>query len=78
MKPIKFLVASDPGYYGPEASPQDVQEFATFAYEYLKKQGYDPVEIEYVEKYPDGAGDAQADLRKQVWSAFRPGVMARW
>lgn len=76
MKSIKFLVASDPGYYGPDASPQDVQEFATFAYEFLKKQGFEPVEIEYVEKYPEGSLDTQADLRKQVWAAFRPGVMA--
>jgi len=69
MKTIKFIVATDPALYGPEASPQDAQEFATFAYQYLQEHGYDEVEIEFVEKYP--SGDAQADLRKEVWSAYK-------
>ncbi len=69
MKTIKFLVATDPALYGPEASPQDAQEFATFAFQYLQRHGYDEVEIEFVEKYP--SGDTQADLRKEVWSAYK-------
>ncbi|HEX2698181.1 MAG TPA: hypothetical protein VHM28_10775 [Anaerolineales bacterium] len=69
MKTIKFIVATDPSLYGPEASPQDTQEFASFAYQYLQKHGYEEVEIEFVDKYP--AGDSQADLRKEVWSAYR-------
>ncbi len=71
MKTIKFTVATDPALYGPDASPQDAQEFATFAYQYLQRQGYDEVEIEFVERYPTGSADMQAGLRKEVWSAFR-------
>ncbi|HEY5983330.1 MAG TPA: hypothetical protein VIU38_07635 [Anaerolineales bacterium] len=71
MKSIKLLVATDPDYYGPEASPEDVQEYATFAYEYLLRNGYEHVEIEFVERYPSGSGDAQSDLREEIWSAYR-------
>ncbi len=71
MRSIKFAVATDPGLYGPDATPQDAQEFATFAYQYLQKQGYDQVEIEFVGKSPGGAKDDQAQLRDQIWSAFR-------
>jgi hypothetical protein len=72
MKTIKFLVATDPSSYGSEASPQDVQEFATFAYQYLQGHGYEEVEIEFVGKYASGNGsDPQADLRKEIWSAYR-------
>ena len=69
MKTIKFIVATDPALYGSEASPQDTQEFATFAYQYLQRHGYDEVEIEFVEKYP--SGDEQVNLRKEVWSAYK-------
>ena len=72
MNTIKFLVASNPAVYGTDATPQDVQEFATFAYQYLRQHGYDEVEIEYVETYPQNGGDEQAALRKEVWTAFRP------
>ncbi len=71
MKTIKFMVATDPALYGPNASPQDAQEYATFAYQYLQRQGYDEVEIEFVGKYPTGAADTQADIRNKVWSAYR-------
>ncbi|MCL4528064.1 MAG: hypothetical protein M1282_01465 [Chloroflexi bacterium] len=69
MKTIKFWVATDPALYGPDATPQDAQEFATFAYQYLQRQGYDQVEIEFVERYP--SADTQAALRKEVWSAYQ-------
>lgn len=71
MKTIKFLVATDPSSYGSEATPQDVQEFATFAYQYLQKHGYEQIEIEFVGQYPQGSADTQADLRREVWSAYR-------
>ncbi len=71
MKTIKFMVATDPSLYGPDASPQDAQEYATFAYQYLQRQGYDQVEIEFVGQYPKQALDTQAELRDQVWSAYR-------
>lgn len=69
MKTIKFLVATDPALYGSDATAQDAQEFATFAYQYLQRQGYDQVEIEFVERYP--GVDTQAGLRKEVWSAYK-------
>jgi hypothetical protein len=71
MRAIKFMVASDPAYYGPEAGPQDVQEYANFAEEYLLRNGYEHVEIEFVERYPAGLADYQADLRDEIWAAFR-------
>jgi hypothetical protein len=73
MKTISFLVATDPKYYGSEADPQAVQEYAVFAQKYLLKQGYEQVEIEFVQSYPQGGADTQGDLRKQVWAAFRGG-----
>jgi hypothetical protein len=72
MKTIKFLVATDPSNYGPQADPQDAQQFATFAYQYLQTQGYDQVEIEFVDRYPQGSADAQADIRQEIWAAFKP------
>ncbi len=71
MKSIRFAVASDPSLYGPDATPQDAQEYAAFAYDYLQKQGYDQVEIEFVGRYPAGAADTQAELRNKIWSAYR-------
>lgn len=71
MKTIKFIVATDPALYGPDATPQDAQEFAAFAYQHLQRQGYDQVEIEFVERYPAGGADTQAGLRKEIWSAYR-------
>ncbi len=71
MKSITFLVATDPALYGPEAGPQDAQEYASFAYQYLQRQGYEEVEIEFVGQYPKGAVDTQAELRNRVWSAYR-------
>ena len=72
MSEIKFYVASNPAVYGADATTQDVQEFANFAYQYLLQHGYDEVAIEYVETYPPDGDDEQAPLRKEVWSAFRP------
>ena len=71
MESIKLLVATDPTYYGPDAGPEDVQEYATFAYEYLLRNGYSHVEIEFVERYPSGMGDTQAGLREEIWAAYR-------
>ncbi len=70
MSTVKFLVATDPTYYSPDAGPEDVQEYATFAYEYLLRNGYEHVEIEFVERYPAGRADTQSDLRQEIWSAF--------
>jgi hypothetical protein len=72
MKTIKLLVATDPSNYGPEADPQDAQEFATFAYQYLQKHGYDEVEVEFVDRYPQGSADTQASIRNEIWAAFKP------
>ena len=71
MESIRFMVATDPTYYGPEAGPQDVQEYADFAEEYLLRNGFEHVEIEFVERYPVGSADDQSGLRDEIWSAFR-------
>ncbi len=70
MKTIKFLVSTNPASFGKDATPQDMQEYATFAHQYLMKHGYDQVEIEFVQDYPK-SDDSQAELRKQIWSAFK-------
>jgi hypothetical protein len=70
MKTIRFFVATDPALYGPDATPQDAQEYAAFAHQHLQKESHDPVEIEFVERYPAGSADMQADLRSRVWSAY--------
>ena len=71
MKSIRLLVATDPGYYGEDAGPEDVQEYATFAYEYLLRNGYEHVEIEFIERYASELAEAQASLREELWSAYR-------
>jgi hypothetical protein len=71
MNSIKLLVATDPTYYGSDAGPEDVQEYATFAYEYLLRNGYEHVEVEFVDRYPAGAADTQASLREEIWAAYR-------
>jgi hypothetical protein len=73
METIKLLVATDPTYYGPNAGPEDVQEYATFAYEYLLRNGYEHVEIEFVSNY-SGMDDAQSAL---VRSGPRTGTRPR-
>jgi hypothetical protein len=70
MNTIKFLIATDPGYYDPDSGPQDVQEFADFAYQYLLRNGYEHVEIELVERYPAGHADTQSALREEIWAAY--------
>jgi hypothetical protein len=70
MSSIKFLVATDPTYYGPDAGPQDVQEFADYAYQYLLRNGYEHVEIELVERYPSGNADTQSALREEILFAY--------
>jgi len=71
MNSIKLLVATDPTYYGADAGPEDVQEYATFAYEYLLRNGYEHVEVEFVDRYPSGSADTQATLREEIWAAYR-------
>lgn len=71
MESIRLLVATDPTYYGPDAGPADVQEYATFACEYLLRNGYGHVEIEFIERYPSDMADPQAHLREEIWAAYR-------
>ena len=71
MKSIRLLVATDPSYYGIDAGPEDVQEYATFAYEYLLRNGYEHVEIEFVERYVSSTAEMQAALREELWAAYR-------
>jgi len=70
MKTIRFLVATDPSYYGYAATPQEAQEYATFAHQYLLGHGFEQAEIEFVDHYPKGDSDEQAALRKEVWAAY--------
>ena len=71
MKSIRLLVATDLSYYGLDAGPEDVQEYTTFAYEYLLRNGYGHVEIEFVERYVSSTAESQANLREEIWAAYR-------
>ncbi len=70
MKTIKFLVSTNPTAFGKDATPQDMQEYAAFAHQYLLEHGYDQVEIEFVPDYPKG-DDPQAVVRKKIWSEYK-------
>ena len=70
MKSIRFLVATDSSYYGMDTGTEDVQEYATFAYEYLLRNGYEHVEIEFVERYTSDAAESQEGLREEIWAAY--------
>lgn len=71
MKNIRFMVATNSPLYNPETAAQDAQEYATFANEYLRKHGFEEVEIEFVDHYPVGNSDDQASLREQIWADYR-------
>ncbi len=70
-KNIRFQIATNSPLFDPETAAQDAQEYAVFANEYLRKHGYDQVEIEFVEAYAAGSADAQAALREEVLAAYR-------
>ena len=43
-----------------------------FVNEYLRRKGYDQVDIEYVNEYSCGNADNQAALPEEIGSVYRP------
>ena len=70
-KPIKFLIARNRMLYGHKEADWDTEDYAKFANEYLLQQGYEQVDINYVDDYPAGDADDQAALRDEIESAYR-------
>ncbi len=70
-KDINFLIARNKMLYGRKEADWDTEDYARFANDYLRKQGYENVNIGYVEDYPEGDADDQAALREEIESAYR-------
>ena len=69
---IKFLIARNRALYGRKEADDDTDDYAKFVNEYLRKKGYEQVDIEYVDDYPTGNADEQAALREEIGAAYRP------
>jgi len=70
-KDIKFLIARNRMLYGRKEADWDTDDYAKFVNEYLQQQGYNKVDVEYVDDYPEGNADEQAALRDEIESAYR-------
>ncbi len=70
-KDIRFLIARNRMLYGHKEADWDTEDYAKFVNEYLRKQGYEDVNIDYVDDYPEGNADDQAALREEIESAYR-------
>ncbi len=70
-KDIKVLIARNRMLYGRKEADWDTEDYAKFVNDYLRKQGYNQVGIEYVDDYPGGNADEQAALRDEIQSAYR-------
>ena len=68
---IKFLIARNKMLYGRKEADWDTDDYARFVNEYLRQQGYNQVDMEYVDEYPEGNADEQAALREEIESAYR-------
>ncbi len=70
-KDIKFLIARNKQLYGRAEADWDTEDYARFVNDYLRNRGYENVNVEYVENYPEGDADDQAALREEVMNAYR-------
>lgn len=70
-KDIKFLIARNRMLYGRKEADWDTEDYARFVNDYLRNQGYENVDIDWVEEYPEGGADEQAALRDEIESAYR-------
>ena len=68
---IKFLIARNKMLYGRKEADWDTDDYARFVNEYLRQQGYNQVDVEYVDEYPESNADEQAALREEIESAYR-------
>jgi hypothetical protein len=70
-KDIKFLIARNRQLYGRGEADWDTEDYAKFVNEYLRNQGYNKVDLEYVDEYPTGDADDQAALGEELEEAYR-------
>ncbi len=70
-KDIKFLIARNRKLYGRQEADWDTDDYAKFVNYYLRNQGYDKVDIDYVDEFPKGDADEQAALREEIDTAYR-------
>ncbi len=70
-KDIRFLIARNRMLYGRKEADWDTEDYAKFVNEYLHNQGYNKVDIDYVDEYPKGDADDQAALREEIEDAYR-------
>ncbi len=70
-KDIRFLIARNRQLYGRQEADWDTEDYAKFVNEYLRNQGYNKVDLDYVDEYPQGDADDQAALRDEIESAYR-------
>jgi hypothetical protein len=57
--------------YGHKEADWDTEDYARFVNEYLRQQGYNKVDINYVDDDPEGDADEQAALREEIDTAYR-------
>ncbi len=57
--------------YGRKEADWDTEDYARFANAFLHDRGYERVDVEYVENYPEGDADDQAALREELDRAYR-------
>ena len=70
-KGYKFSDRKKSQAFGREEADWDTDDYARFVNEYLRQQGYNKVDINYVDDYPEGTADEQAALREEVDMAYR-------
>ncbi len=70
-KDIKYLIARNRMLYGHKEADRDTDDYTKFVSDYLLKQGYNKIDFEYVDEYPQGDTDEQAALRDEIESAYR-------
>ena len=70
-KKFRFLVARNRMLYGRAEADWDTEDYARFANEYLRSKGYNDVNVDIVDDYPEGNPDDDAALREEVEEAYR-------
>ena len=70
-KDIKFLIARNRMLQGCKEADWDTEDYAKFVNEFLRNHGYNRVDIDHVDDYPQLDAGEQAALRDEFESAYR-------
>lgn len=68
---IRFLIARNRMLYGRKEADWDTEDYAKFVNEYLRNKGYNTIDVNVVDDYPEGNPDDDAALREEVEDAYR-------